>query len=511
MMVNKRVSILSLLLAVFAMWGCNPEVIEEAPNGFYRDCEAVKEIENIKTFEIISKTDTLSFQVQSGHNLEPFKVTLANLDAESPVSLYLTKEGWPDLRSNQSIIGSIISDGMSEKEKAIALWKFISNWAYHARPISETSHDLHDPVKLLNVFGYGSCGDLNGALACLGELSGLETRFWVLEGHTVTEVFFEDSWHMFDAMFDVYYADDNGKIVGVDYLVQHPETILNSGKELFNEKLFRRYFNLDKESKTNIHDKFISENFKALQDAFREEFEISDGQELDFELMHKTILSNYAGFFSSSDDNWVEEGRSSHFTNHSLEIVLYPEEELTYYFLPLSKEANKIMCYASRQKCYDGHGRVVRKLSENRIRRDKANEEIIFKEQFPYTINALHIGLRENMNSSSADVYFSNDKLDWVFLGNLEKINPSKTEIYYDLFIQYPDEFLNEYYIKFASDDLDKIIEGVVIENEFLFSFLSVPHPSADSSSYVLQSDWGKAESTSSQGVKVGLAWTGGP
>ncbi|HIA11993.1 MAG TPA: hypothetical protein EYN69_07980 [Flavobacteriales bacterium] len=99
--------------------------------------------------------------------------------------------------------------------------------------------------------------------------------------------------------------------------------------------------------------------------------------------------------------------------------------------------------------------------------------------------------------------------MNWRLLGNLGRIDPANTEIYYDLFDQYPDEFFYEYYIKFEGEMvIDELTEVLAISNDFIFSFLAVPHPSGDSSKYVLHSSWNSSGNTIPEGVKVNLIWT---
>ncbi|HIA12137.1 MAG TPA: transglutaminase domain-containing protein [Flavobacteriales bacterium] len=362
----------TLFLLIFSvLLGCSSVHEEEAQTAFYINAGKSAESQNVRTFETICKEDQCSFQIHTGPNVEPVKVMLANIDSVYPVSLYLTKAAWPDLRSNGAIVESIISEDMSEEDKAIALWKFVSKRSYHAEPRSEVSHDLHDPVKLLNIFGYGYCGDLNGALVCLAELSGFETRFWVLEGHTVAEMYYDKEWHMFDAVYEVYYYDDSMKIVGVEYLSQYPEVILNSDIDLSYDRLFRKYFNssasTDEKTELSVHQKYILQNFENLQISFKAEFKVADDEELTFDMMRERMLYNYAKFYTTANDNWIEEGRGANYTTHEMNILLYPKEELIYSFSQLNNEGLKIACYGSRNKCYEGRGSLIRKLSKNRF------------------------------------------------------------------------------------------------------------------------------------------------
>jgi len=104
----------------------------------------------------------------------------------------------------------------------------------------------------------------------------------------------------------------------------------------------------------------------------------------------------------------------------------------------------------------------------------------------------------------------SSHEMSWngCFLGKLNEISPGKTEIYYELFERFPDEFVNEYYLSFRGEDLDDLYGSVRLQNEFPFSFISVPHPSADTSNYLLLSKWSNASLAKTEGVKLTMTWT---
>ncbi|HPA20148.1 MAG TPA: transglutaminase-like domain-containing protein [Verrucomicrobiae bacterium] len=152
------------------------------------------------------------------------RLIIRNLDPRVAVAPHLTVEGWPDLASVEGMLASILSPDMTAEQRAIAIWRFLVDWRYHYYP-AEEGDEVHDPVKFINVYGYGFCDDsaLNFAVLC--RAAGLRARFWGLEGHVVGEAFFDGGWHMFDPDHEVFYRAADGRIVGVEELAANPGLI----------------------------------------------------------------------------------------------------------------------------------------------------------------------------------------------------------------------------------------------------------------------------------------------
>lgn len=143
---------------------------------------------------------------------------------ESNRSVRIENEGETDLinpwlsngRNNFRNIGEIISQavrpGMSDREKAIALWVLQTNHVFHAWTGDD---ETMDPVKLFNVYGYATCGHSAPNLAGMWKRAGLRISPGRAVGHVVPQVFFDGSWHLLDAdMQAIYLGRDNHTIAG---------------------------------------------------------------------------------------------------------------------------------------------------------------------------------------------------------------------------------------------------------------------------------------------------------
>ena len=166
-----------------------------------------------------------SYRIRSaGADAVNRRLTLRNPDHRVAVSPRIRERGSPDLGSKEAMIGSIIEPGMTPERKSIAIWTFLMDRSYHYWP-ARGDAELHDPVKFLNVYGYGLCDDAAENFAALCEAAGLRARVWELNGHVVAESFYDGSWHMFDPDMQCYFRGAGGRVLGVEELAKDPAAI----------------------------------------------------------------------------------------------------------------------------------------------------------------------------------------------------------------------------------------------------------------------------------------------
>lgn len=173
----------------------------------------------------VKKPDS-SYQVQGNINrsIGNRRLVIRNADRETAVIPRLSMKGWPDLTSGDGILGSILKPGMGDEEKSVAIWKFLVDWRYHHYP-AEQGDEIHDPVRFINVYGYGFCDDSARNTAALAQLAGLRARVWGLSGHVVAETYYDGRWHMFDPDHEVFYRMPAGHVASVEELARNPQLI----------------------------------------------------------------------------------------------------------------------------------------------------------------------------------------------------------------------------------------------------------------------------------------------
>ncbi len=133
-------------------------------------------------------------------------------------------------RAVESIIAAIIRPGMTQRQKAEAVYEFVRNYRYHWAPAREGEQRgdfeygvVYDPVKLLNVYGYGYCFQTAPLLETLYQAAGLEARGCGIGGHAICEVYYDGAYHYYDADQHGYFLLADGKTVAsMDQLSRDP-------------------------------------------------------------------------------------------------------------------------------------------------------------------------------------------------------------------------------------------------------------------------------------------------
>lgn len=92
-------------------------------------------------------------------------VRLENIGSTDVVNPWLVS-GHNDLRSVKAIVARAIEPGMTDKEKAMALWWQQIQHRFH---YGGDNKELLSPVKALNVYGHNTCGNDSICLAGYGK------------------------------------------------------------------------------------------------------------------------------------------------------------------------------------------------------------------------------------------------------------------------------------------------------------------------------------------------------
>lgn len=140
-----------------------------------------------------------------------------------------------DVTTAENIVKSFAKPGMSDAERAKALWTASVRYRHQTEPPNEqlaADWEAHDPVKIFNVYGYCMCCCSSALIQSLNRLDGRETRGRILTGHSVPEVQYGGAWHMFDAsLLTLFPKPGSGDLASVDeisaavrgWLDKHPE------------------------------------------------------------------------------------------------------------------------------------------------------------------------------------------------------------------------------------------------------------------------------------------------
>jgi len=185
-----------------------------------------------KLAKVVATSKRSLFQIKADKNakVRMLRLQYTNLDEKSSVIPHLKHRGDPDLTSIESMLKSVIEPGMSDEQKCLAIWKLLIDWRYHHIP-AEGGAEIHDPVKFLNVYGYGFCDDSAATFSELTRAAGIKSRIHGLSGHVVGEAYYNGAWHMFDPDHEVVYRTKDGKIASVADLEKQPRIITATPKD----------------------------------------------------------------------------------------------------------------------------------------------------------------------------------------------------------------------------------------------------------------------------------------
>ena len=137
---------------------------------------------------------------------------LENRGSEVVVNPWIHVDGQRRWRCIEQIIESIVEPGMTDADKARAIWEFARRHRYHKTTADD---EVKDTVKMLNVYGYTLCWDEAYTLSNLWQAAGLKIRRGLPHGHCTTEVFYDGGWHLLDSDEHLLVLDrDNQTIVG---------------------------------------------------------------------------------------------------------------------------------------------------------------------------------------------------------------------------------------------------------------------------------------------------------
>src|SRR3954463_307105 len=158
--------------------------------------------------------------------------------------LNLVSDKSEDISSLEAWKRTYIREGMSDQEKAIAVFNTLVRYRHQANPPKEylTSEEagghVHDPLKTFHVYGYGQCCCASAEVIGLSQYLGLQARGRDISHHSVPEVFCDSGWRLVDGSVMNYHIKPDGKLASVDEInkavvewsKQHPDVATDDKK-----------------------------------------------------------------------------------------------------------------------------------------------------------------------------------------------------------------------------------------------------------------------------------------
>src|SRR5262249_9373933 len=144
-------------------------------------------------------------------------VRMENIGETDVINPWLSN-GRNDFRTLKEMVAGALRPGMTDREKAIALWRLQTTPRFHA---GTGDAEVIDPVKVFNVYGYTTCGEDSICLAGLWKTVGFKVRPARTVGHCITQVHYDGRWNLLDGdMGPFYLLRDNVTIASEQDLLR---------------------------------------------------------------------------------------------------------------------------------------------------------------------------------------------------------------------------------------------------------------------------------------------------
>ncbi|HQH51569.1 MAG TPA: hypothetical protein PKY01_04045 [Candidatus Hydrogenedentes bacterium] len=158
-------------------------------------------------------------------------LTIANTGGQTvrhPRIITNGKRRWATI---DEMLAEFTGGARTPQEKVYLIWENMRQNMHHDDPIMK--EDLHDPVRLLNIYGAGLCDDAGACGAVLfdhagftAERVGADPFVRSLHGHMQCEVFVEGAYQFMDIDQDCFFLDrENGRPVSGDECVRDHDLV----------------------------------------------------------------------------------------------------------------------------------------------------------------------------------------------------------------------------------------------------------------------------------------------
>ncbi|HUR39283.1 MAG TPA: hypothetical protein VM222_07305, partial [Planctomycetota bacterium] len=164
---------------------------------------------------IVLATPCLSAQEARSGPADPSKVGIV-------CHVKVVSDKVPDMTSLETWKKAYIKEGMTDEQKAMAVWRTVRTFQHQEAPPVEFLHNeeaVQDPLKIFNVYGYSLCSIASCEVECLARYAGLQARGRIINSHSVPEVYWDGAWHLLDGSLMCYFPKADDKLASVDEIM----------------------------------------------------------------------------------------------------------------------------------------------------------------------------------------------------------------------------------------------------------------------------------------------------
>lgn len=135
-----------------------------------------------------------------------------------------------DWRSIDSVIKSVVKEGMTDEEKVLAVFHTVRRMFVHGPTPPGMAYDFH---KVMHVLGTGACLSMTTPLQVLYKRMGYKCQSWVHDGHHMMQVRYGGAWHCLDPHMTFYCYDRSkpAKIASIEQLQEDATLAHDAVKE----------------------------------------------------------------------------------------------------------------------------------------------------------------------------------------------------------------------------------------------------------------------------------------
>ena len=162
-------------------------------------------------------------------------LTIENIGSTTVENCKIIVNDRGDWYTMEGLLKEAIRTVKNDQEKVYLIWDFLRSNRHHDDPLhsGQWSDELHDPVKMLAIYGAGLCDDSGSIGASMYWVAGFtasEPFVRALHGHMMCEVFAEGRWQFMDIDQNVFYLDRenrlsvSGDVIAGDHDLAHRES-----------------------------------------------------------------------------------------------------------------------------------------------------------------------------------------------------------------------------------------------------------------------------------------------
>ena len=347
------------------------------------------------------------------------KLEFINIDTVSikNFSFYFNKYFY----SNQdSLISQIVDTFSNENDKLFCIYNFIKDrtfyYYYPENKLNDNHYSFqesHNPMKFLNIYGYGACGAHGTAMARFAALA-IKKRQYECEianlGHVVAEAKGSSSRMVFDTDREAFYKLlDNKHMASLKDMVLDPNIYLRT-------KLFpniNNYIPYDSSAYSNLYNSRWPIDSDKIYQNILGQIDSNNTSKLEFEIKPLSSVIFYPDSNNSSFHKSLIVGNNDSATDN--------------FYIPLVARTGtinqQIKAGVSINKILDSYTNLS--LTNDTINCSSQFSSFVYQSSSPYTIGNgfVKFNLLKKYTNDSILIYFSKDMINWTPLFNSDSIN----------------------------------------------------------------------------------------